>query len=789
MRGAPGDRVLRQEDAPLLRGVALYVGDRGVASSTDERGAGAAALHAVFVRSTQASGTILAIDVAAARAMPGVIAVGLAGELGMPLLGPLPGMVAGVQRPLFAYETIRHVGEIVAVVVAETVAAAVDAAEQVVVDVGVRPVVVTPYDALRPDAHRVHSAMPSNAYLTGRFPAADVAAPGDVLAGADVVVRGEFVTQRVAAAPMEPNGVLAIPGLPRGGVTLWASTQFVHGLRREVAALLNLATEEVRVVIAQVGGGFGAKFETAPEYVAVAALARHLGRPVRWQETRSECLVTMPHGRGHHQRASLGLRRDGTFTGLHVRVAADAGAYPIAGAGSPVGTGVLMVPGPYLLTALDIEVSTVATNTPPVGVYRGPGRAEPNYLRERLIDMAAAELGLDPVEIRRRNLVPVSQMPYRSPTGFLYDTGDYVATLDEALRVVDYAVLRAAQATRRSEGTGHDPAPRAMGIGVSCWLDVTPRNRLGEYASLSIVPTIDGEVRVDVLAGTCDHGQGHGTSWSLVLSGILGVPLEAVHLIPADTEVVPRGDGTGSARSLQLVASSLTVAGRVVLDQAKAVAAHLLEADPRDVVLDDDRLVVVGSPTRGVSWFEIATAAQAPHSLPLEVAALLPDGHLGAAADIDQEGPTFPFGVHIAVVEVDTETGEIEIVRFVAVDDCGLVVNPVVVEGQQHGGIAQGIGQALFEYAQFDIDGTPLASSFLTYLIPSAADLPPLDVRTIGEPTPRNIIGAKGIGQGGAIGAPAAVVNAVVDALSPYGVRHIEMPLSPERVRRAIGPL
>jgi carbon-monoxide dehydrogenase large subunit len=755
---------MRQEDAPLLRGAARYVGDLRHGPASEHPRLTHAPLHAVFVRSTQASALVRSIDIRDAQAMPGVIAVARAGELGLPMRGPLPGMGTGVERPLFAHEVVRHVGEIV--------------------DLDARPLVVNPYDALRADAPRVHASMPSNAYLTGRFPVGAPIASLDVFAGADVVASGEFVTQRVAAAPMEPNGALAVPGEPHGGVTLWASTQFVHGVRREVAELLELAPEQVRVVIPQVGGGFGPKFETAPEYVAVAALARHLGRAVRWQETRSECLVTMPHGRGHHQKASLGLRRDGTFTGLHVRVATDAGAYPIAGAGSPVGTGVLMVPGPYLVTALDVEVSTVATNTPPVGVYRGPGRAEPNYMRERLIDIAAADLGIDPVELRRRNLIPVEQMPYRSPTGFLYDTGDYHVTLDEALRVVDYPAMRAAQATRRTETTG-----RALGIGVSCWLDVTPRNRAGEYASLTVVPTEDGGVRVDVLAGTCDHGQGHATSWGLVLSGVLGVPLESVHLVPADTEVVPRGDGTGSARSLQLVASSLTVAGRVVLEQAKAIAAHLLEADARDLVLDDDRIVVVGSPTRGVGWFDIASAAQAPHALPPEVAALVPEGHLGAAADVDQEGPTFPFGVHVAVVEVDIETGDIEIVRFVAVDDCGLVVNPVVVEGQQHGGIAQGIAQALFEHAEFATDGTPLASSFLTYLVPSAADLPALDVRTIGLPTPRNIIGSKGIGQGGAIGAPAAVVNAVVDALAPYGVRHIDMPLSPERVRRAMGAL
>ena len=772
MRAGPGDRVTRREDEPLLRGAARYLADLpGVP------------LHAVFVRATRASAVITAIETASAAAMPGVVAVARSGELGLPVDGPIPGMVPGVRRPLLAVGRVRHVGEPLAVVVAETLAAAVDAAERVVVDLDPMPVVVTPRAAVAPGAPLVHPERASNVYLTGRFPndPAD-GARLDVLADAEVVVTGDFVTQRVAAAPMEPNGVLAVPGTPDGGVTLWASTQFVHGVRREVAELLALPLELVRVVIPQVGGGFGPKFETAPEYVVVASLARALGRPVRWQETRTESLVTMPHGRGHHQHAQLGVRRDGSISGLRVRVLTDAGAYPIAGAGSPVGTGVLMVPGPYAITALDIEVSTVATNTPPVGVYRGPGRAEPNYLRERLLDMAAAELRVDPVELRRRNLLRADQLPYRTPTGFVYDSGDYVATLDAAIAQGRYDEVRARQAERRARG-----GARQLGVGVACWLDVTPRNRAGEYASLSIVPTDDGDVRVEVLAGTCDHGQGHGTTWGLVLSGLLGVPLESVHLVPADTALVPRGDGTGSARSLQLVASSLTVAGGTVLAQAKAIAAHLLEADPRDVVVDEGRLSVAGSPSRGASWFAVASAASRPHALPPDVAALVPDGRLGAAADIDQDGPTFPFGVHVATVEVDTETGEIALIRFVAVDDCGRVVNPVVVEGQQHGGIAQGVAQALFEHAAFDTDGTPLASSLLTYLVPSAADLPSFDVHTIGSPTPRNLIGAKGIGQGGAIGAPAAIVNAVVDALAPFGVRHIEMPLSPERVLRAIG--
>jgi carbon-monoxide dehydrogenase large subunit len=783
MRAGPGDRVGRLEDTALLRGDARYVADLRPAGG---------ALHAVFVRAAVASARIDQIDVSGARGRPGVVCVARAGEHGLPLDGPLPGMVPGLRRPLLADTVVRHVGEPVAVVVATTLAHAVDAAEHVVVAVTPRPVVASVEAALAPGAPLVHPTMASNVYLTGRFPNEGAATAGggpaegagtgtrDVLAGAATIVRTRTTSQRVAAAPMEPNGVLAVPDEPTGGVTLWASTQFVHGVRREVAELLGLPQELVRVVTPRVGGGFGPKFETAPEYVAVVALARTLGRPVRWQETRSENLVTMPHGRGHHQEAELGLDADGRFTGLRVRVRTDAGAYPMAGAGSPVGTGVLMVPGPYLVDALDIEVSTVATHTPPVGVYRGPGRAEPNYLRERLVDAAARASGIDPIELRRRNLVPADRLPYRSPTGFVYDTGDYRAVLDLAVARAGVAGRRAEQAARRAAGD-----PVELGIGVACWLDVTPRNRVGEYASVRVLPAPGGDLRVEVRAGTCDHGQGHETSWALVLSGILGVPLESVRLVPADTAEVPRGDGTGSARSLQLVASTLTVAGHEVLVQATALAAHLLEAAPHDIVPADGGLAVAGTPGRRVSWHDLAAAASSP-SLPPEVAALVPGGVLGAAADEDQLGPTFPFGVHVAVVEVDTATGGVTPIAFVAVDDCGTVVNPVVVEGQQHGGIAQGIGQALFEHGAFADDGTPLAGTFLDYLVPAASELPPFDVGTTGGPTPRNVVGAKGIGQGGAIGAPAAIVNAVLDALAPHGVLDVDMPLAPARVHAAI---
>ncbi|MEO5840571.1 MAG: xanthine dehydrogenase family protein molybdopterin-binding subunit [Acidimicrobiales bacterium] len=766
MRAAPGTRVARIEDDPLLRGDSRYLNDLDLGQA-----------HVLFVRSSSASARLVRTDTAAAARAPGVIAVATAGQLGLPLIAPGNSFITGVSRPLLAHDVVRYVGEPIVVVVAETMAAATDAAELVEIEYEPLPVSASTRQSLAPDAFVIHPAMSTNVYRIGSHPSAH-----DVLHDADVVVTGDFVNQRVAASPMEPNGALAIPDDPPGGVTVWASSQFVHGVRREIAEALHLPVEMVRVIHPQVGGGFGPKFETAPEYLVIAALARSLGRALQWHETRSESLVAMPHGRAQSQHAELGLRSDGTCVGLRVRVVGDAGAYPGAGAVSPTGTGVLMVPGPYDIANVDIEVRTVATNTTPVGVYRGPGRAEPNALRERLMDLAAHELGIDPVELRRRNLIRADAMPFTTATGLTYDSGDYRNCLDLAVAQVDYPLLRQQQSERRARRN-----PLALGIGVALWLDVTPRNRTGEYAALDIEPGPGDSIRINVRAGTCDHGQGHATTWGLILSGILGLPVESVRLVPTDTALVPRGDGTGSARSLQVTGSSLTVAGREVLVQACAVAAHLLEAHPRDIVVTDSgHLAVVGTPTRRVSWLEVLRAAAEPASLPSSVAALVPSGRLGASADIDQDGPTFPYGVHVAVVEVDTETGAVDLVRFVAVDDCGRVINPVVVEGQQHGGIAQGVAQALYEHISYDEHANPLANNFVNYLVPSAADLPGFEVSTSETPTTINILGSKGIGQGGAIGAAPAVQNAVIDALIPFGVRHIDMPLSPQRVYDAI---
>jgi aerobic carbon-monoxide dehydrogenase large subunit len=766
VRAGPGTAVRRNEDPALLTGAARFLPDLRFGQ-----------VHAVFVRSPVASARLRAVRADRALAAPGIVAVCTGADLG---LRPLRAHVSGVlsqafDRPPLAQGRVRFVGEPVAVVVAESAAAAADAV--LLVDVDYEPLspIVDPEDALAPDALALFPEHGSNRATEIRL-----ASERDPLSDAEVVVRGRFVNQRVSAAPMETNGALAVPHPAEGSVTVWASTQRIHQLRDELSRALDVDPSAVRVVTPQVGGGFGAKYDAAPEAAVIAAMALRLGRPVVWHDTRSESMQSLFHGRAQVQYAELGLRRDGCFVGLRARLVADAGAYPMIGALIPSAT-LRMLPGPYGIREIDSEAVAVSTNTTPVGAYRGAGRPEACALLERIIDMAAQELGADPVELRRQNLLPPGAFPFTTATGMVYDVGEYRQTLDAAVDAIGYEAFRREQADRRRRGG------RQLGIGVAMWIDATPLNRPGEFAAVEVAARDAGGVDVAVRAGTTDQGQGHATTWGLILSGILGVPVESVRLAPSDTAIVPKGEGTGSARSLQVTGSSVYRAGHRLLDQARAVAAHLLEAAPEDVVVTSDgRLGVAGTPSRAVSWAEVAAAAAEPAALPADVAAVLPLGRLSAESDEDNEGPTFPSGTHAAVVEVDVETGGVKIMRFVAVDDCGRVINPVTVAGQQQGGIAQGVAQALYEQIVYDREGNPLTSNFADYAVPSAADLPALEVHTIETPTPRNPLGAKGIGQGGAIGSTPAVQNAVVDAVSHLGVRHIDLPLTPQRVWEAI---
>jgi len=752
-----GRAVLRSEDRALLTGAARYLDDLPCEG----------ALHGVFVRSPVAHALVRSVDVDEARAMPGVAGVFTAEDMGRLRLPPVEDSPEVFARPLLAIGRVRFVGEPVAVVVAQTRAQAMDAADAVAVDYEPLPPVIDPEAALEPDAPVLFQEHGSNLAIR----VDDVAGDEGALEDAEVIVRARFVNQRVAPVPMEPNGALAIAGADPGQplVTLWASVQAPHDTHRIVAQVLGLDPARVRVRTAAVGGGFGGKIPTYPEHVVIAWLARRLGSAVRWSETRSENMLAMTHGRGQVQHVELGATRDGRVRGLRVFVIQDIGAYASEAATLPPLTG-LMASGPYRIPRIDFHAVSVVTTTTPVGAYRGAGRPEATWLLERALDMLAAELGIDPAQIRRTNFIPREAFPYRTPTGAVYDSGDPGRALDIALRAAGYRQLRQEQAARIGRGETWQ-----LGIGISSYVEVTGWG--SEFASVEA----DDQGTFTVLTGTSPQGQGHETAWAQIVADTLGVPFDAVTVRHSDTLLVPRGGGTMGSRSLQVGGSAVLEAAVALLDKARRLAAHLLEASENDVRRFDGRIGVSGAPESSLSWGELAAAATVPSALPPGM-----ETGLRAQADFEMEDSTYPFGVHVAVVEVDTETGKAKLVRHVAVDDCGHRINPMLVEGQIHGGIAQGAAQALFESFVYDELGNPLTASLADYAMPSATELPAFVTVPLTTATDRNPLGAKGIGEGGTIGAGPAVQNAVIDAVSHLGVRHIDMPVSPQRVWRAI---
>lgn len=742
----------------MLLGRAAYVDDLDLPG----------VLHLALVRSTVAHAELRSVDAGEAAGMPGVAGVFTAAELDVPVAPGLMVVNPAFARPPLAKGKVRFVGDIVAAVAAESRAAAVDAAELVVVDYDALAAVVDPEAATEPGAPLQFESAGTNV-ASGSREAAGVGQEGeDPLAGADVVVRGRFENQRVAVVPMEGNAIAVVPGGdPEGDeLTVYVATQMPHGWRNQAAEMFGLDPARLRVVAPHVGGAFGGKAGVAPEHAVALAVARRLARPVKWVESRSENLVAMPHGRGQVQYTELGLRRDGTFVGLRCRVIGDAGAYAGFGGGLAGWTTKLMAQGPYRIPRIGYDVATVVTNTTPMGAFRGAGRPEAAAFLERLVDMAADELGLDPAEIRQRNFLGPDDFPHTTLMGATYDSGDYGAALDEALRLAGYDALRAEQEERRRRGDR-----LLLGVGLAAYVEVTAGGNGQEWGSVEVHP--DGTVTVK--AGTSAHGQGHATSFAMLVADRLGVPLDAVRFIQSDTAVVPTGGGTGGSRSLQLGGSAVAGAAEGVLTAGRSLAAALLEASESDIVLTEDgRLGVAGVPARALSWADLALEGEKAGT------------PLAAEQDFAQAGATFPFGTHVAVVEVDSETGLVRPVRHVAVDDCGRVLNPLLVEGQQHGGIAQGIGQALWEAVAYDADGNPLTATLADYGMASAAELPSFEAAGTQTPTPLNALGAKGIGESGTVGSMPAVQNAVIDALSHLGVRHIDTPLTPERVWRAI---
>jgi carbon-monoxide dehydrogenase large subunit len=740
----------------MVTGAARYTDDLSIPG----------AVHAVFVRSVMAHARINAIDTSDAAAMPGVVAVLTADELGLPLMSAGMGPpVTG--RPPLARDVVRFLGEAVAVVVADTREHAVDAAEAVAVDYDPLPVVTDPVAATGPDAPLLFPAHGSNVAVEAPW-------KGDAvqLERADVVLRARMVNQRVIPAPMEPNTAVAAPDQETGGIIVWTPTQAPFFTQEALCEVLGLEPAQVRVVAPAVGGAFGARIVTYPEQVVVAALARRLERPVRYVETRSETMLAMTHGRGQVQEVELGATRDGVITDVRLRIVADGGAYPGNAALMP-GMTVQMLCGPYRVQRVEGHARTVATNTSPVAAYRGAGRPEATWLLERMIDRLAAELDLDPAEVRRRNLLPADVFPYDTVAGATYDSGDYAAALERALEIAGYQKLRAEQDARRERGDRLQ-----LGIGLATYVEITGFG--GEVGGVTIEP--DGSVTV--LTGTSPHGQGHETAWAQLAASTLGVQLEQVRVVHSDTGRLPSGSGTMGSRSLQVGGTAVHQASEQVLAMGRELAAHLLEARVEDVVVHAGHgLGVAGAPATALSWASLAGAAADPDRRP---AAMNSDGVLTAQVSFQLPGSTYPFGAHLAVVEVDVETGLVRLLRHVAVDDSGVVLNPLLAEGQVHGGIAQGAAQALFEGVSYDADGNNLNGTFATYAMPSAAELPSFETDRMETPSPLNPLGAKGIGESGTIGSTPAVHNAVADALRPYGVTDVDMPTTPERVWRAI---
>jgi carbon-monoxide dehydrogenase large subunit len=744
-----GYAVRRREDPALMEGRGVYTGDLAMEGM----------LHAAFVRSPLAHGIVTAVD-SAATALPGVVALYQGDDLG--LRPQLPWRVDPVfARPPLAVR-VRYVGDPVAVVVAESERAAVDGAGQVWVEVDPLPVVVDPERALVAGAPVLFPEHGSNLAL------AESEGDPDPLAGAEVVVVQRLVNQRVAPVPMEPGAILARPEEGGERLTVWLGTQDPFGARSDLAHMLGMEPERIRVIAPAVGGGFGAKGDLYPEHAVVAAAARRLGRPVRWLESRPENLVNMVHGRNQIQYASLGATRQGRITGLDLRIVAGVGAYPAVATWLPRYT-LEMASSTYDIPRIRASFESVATNTTPGGPYRGAGRPEAIQMIERMIDLLAAEIGIDPVEVRRRNLAAPFSSPRPTATGAMYDSGDYRKALDHALAISEYPAWVEERDRRRRR---HDPL--VLGVGVSTYVEVTVgRTPLHDFGAVEVGP--DGNITA--MVGGSSHGQGHETAFAQIVADRFRVPLDRVAVVQGDTGVVPRGGGTYASRTIQLAGSSLVEASEAVIGRARSMAADLLEAAGADLVIVPEKgLGVAGSPEAVVGWGELAAAA----------ADQPPDRRLAAASDHRQAGPTYPFGAHVAVVELDTETGWARLVRHVGVDDCGTVINPMLVKGQQHGGIAQGAGQALFEEMRFDQDGNPLTANLVTYQIPTATDLPSFIVANTLTPTPFNPLGAKGVGEAGTLGSTPAIHSAVMDALAPFGIKHLDMPLTPARIWAAL---
>jgi carbon-monoxide dehydrogenase large subunit len=756
--GSPwtGRSVRRVEDDHLLRGSSTFIANLDLGD----------ALVVQFVTSIYAHALITGIDTSQAAAHPGVIDVVTGADVD---LGLLPGLPDGIDRPILATDRVRFVGEPIAAIVATSIEVAADAVELVEVSYEPLPPVIDPATAAASESV-LFPAFGSNEVVVATGPGESE--PID-FSTCEVVAEGELINQRLAPCPLETR-VAASQWTDDGRLIHHIACQGVHPIQKGLAAYYGLDASDVRVITQDVGGSFGAKARPYPEDLLLPELARRTGRAVRWVPNRSDDMTGLGHSRAQIQRIKIGGDRDGTVRALSVELIADLGAYPVTGGALARNTGMIL-PGPYKIDQVHWQLSAVVTNTTPQAAYRGAGRPEAGALLDRAIDLFAAEVGLDPLTVRRQNLRTGDEIPWTNPTGLTYDSGDYLQALELVVAEIGYDEVKAEQAATR-----HDDDQPLVGIGLSVFIDRTAGIPSPEYGSLELRP--DGSLRL--LTGSSPYGQGHYTTWAMLVSERTGIPIDEIEVVHGDTDVVPRGGITGGSRSAQRAGSAVVEATDELVEQAKARAAELLEAAAGDVVLEvaTARFHVAGSPgAASVGWVEIAAQLAAGADQPEPA-----DPVLKCESDFLGDGPSVPYGAYAAVVEVDRDTGEVTVRRLVTVDDAGVVINPMIVFGQVHGALAQGVGQALYEEFVYDEQGNPLTSSFLDYAIPSAADLPTFECILTQTPSPNNLVGAKGIAESGTIGAVPAIQNAVVDALAHIGVRHIDLPVNPQRVWTAM---
>ncbi|MDA2932933.1 molybdopterin-dependent oxidoreductase [Acidobacteria bacterium AH-259-D05] len=774
-----GSSIRRREDPALLTGKGKYTDDLTLPNM----------LYASILRSPYAHANMGSIDVTQAQALEGIVAVFTGEDVkksGVPGMIPVGWLLPDIKtppHPILATERVRYVGDAVAVIVAEDRYTARDALELVEVEYESLPVVTNPAQATEKEAPQIHPEAENN--IAFDWELGDQGKTDEAFAQAAHHIKVQIRNNRLIPHAIEPRATLADYDSSKGHLTIWMTSQnpHIHRLLMSMASL-GLPEHKIRVIAPEVGGGFGSKIHHYPDEAITAWCSMQLGRPVKWTATRSEASLIDAHGRDHVTQAEMALEEDGHIVGLRVKTYANMGAYlSTFGPAVPTYLHGTLLSGEYDIPAIHCQVIGTFTNTTPVDAVRGAGRPEATFVIERLMDLAAEELGLDPAEIRRQNLVSPEAFPYQTQVALQYDSGNYEGTLNKALEMAGYSDLRAEQERRRHE------KGKLLGIGLSTYIEacgLAPSAVVGSLGAQA-GQWESGEVRfhptgsVTVYTGSSAHGQGHETTFAQIVADRLGIDPDKVEVIHGDTDQVPFGWGTYGSRSAAVGGSALAMSVDKVIEKGSKIAAHLLEASPEDMVFEEGKFFVRGSPDQAKEWSEIALQAHLAHNLPPDL-----EAGLEARAFYDPANFTYPFGTHLAVVEVDPETGDIKLVRYIAVDDVGNVINPMIVEGQIHGGITHGMAQALWENAVYDENGQLITGEFLDYAIPKAHMLISYDLDRTVTPCPHNPLGVKGVGETGTIGSPAALVNAVLDALKPFDIRHLDMPLTPEKIWQAI---